>query len=405
MGPRSGRRGDRGSRTFLRNALGEEAALKPEHLLLAILGGARPSPAPSNEVELWRKTFDLAERHRLLAPLAPYLQSIPLPDPERSRLLSTLRAAGIRNLELSARLVELGRCFDAKGIPFVPFKGPFLAERILGDLAARECFDADILVSPVDGNAGARALAELGYRAEDVPDDRHVNRWRSSRYEQAFVHGTHGTRVELHWSILPPFLPFGIDIEEVIQASLPARRASHFFLEPPLPMLALLLIAHGTHHCWCRLCWVHDLACLLPGFDHEQWRGLEELAARAGARRMLALCVDLLRRIPGLVLPAWHLEDPPRPVAAVGDAIAAAWFAPVPELLLRRRYRLCAACRERPRDRAHMYWRLLFQPTPADLQWIDLPRWLDWLYPALRPLRLLTRSRHRAPGSPSSGRE
>ena len=121
------------------------------------------------------------------------------------------------------------------------------------------------------------------------------------------------------------------------------------------------------------------------------WPALRTLAERHHLRRIVALGLGLAAGLPGMALPppAREIMDAEPAAAELAAAVRQAWFAPRPEPPARELYRFLASCRERRADRWTMYWRLLFQPTAADLAWLNLPRPLGCLYPVLRPLRLL----------------
>ncbi len=326
----------------------------------------------------------LAERHRIRPQLTFLLKDATLSDTVLAELASVQQQSTAANLRLLAAQAEITTRLADVGIETIPFKGPLLADRLTGSASLRECYDIDLLVRPDDVDSATVVLTELGFALEDEPTPGHESRWREYRYEQAFHRQADDVRVELHWHVMPAFFPFSLNVDDLLTQAVPVDRCGIRHQALPDEVLLVLLCAHATRHCWSELCWLLDVVLLM---QHElDWSRTCAIAEAAGARRMLALGVLLGGSIPGVTSLHSFAGDQTclcEHVAAIRDG----WFAePVADT--DRAYGFFADCRERSYDRLSMYWRLIFQPTQADLNWLDLPGSLEWLYPWLRPVRL-----------------
>jgi hypothetical protein len=68
-----------------------------------------------------------------------------------------------RSIHLLDRLSSIADRFAAAGQAFILMKGPYLAERHYGDIAAREFIDLDLLVPMADRRRASRLLESAGY--------------------------------------------------------------------------------------------------------------------------------------------------------------------------------------------------------------------------------------------------
>jgi hypothetical protein len=250
------------------------------------------------------------------------------------------------------------------GIPALALKGPALAARIYGDLAARQFCDLDILIARRHLSAAGKLLASLDYRS-----CRPVNSLPERSYEAGFVHADGRSVLELQWAIAPAHFGLSFDFDEAW-----SRRSWVSLPGGGVPVLAaademLQLCIHGAKHGWFQLKWILDLARAVATFADLDWRGLGAFAATLGASRMLNLGLLLAR------------DAGPRPLPEAirtgvsGDAVAASMARRilsrirrgdrvVPAALEERWFQLLV--RERMVDRLASAARMISTPTEAD---------------------------------------
>ena len=141
------------------------------------------------------------------------------------------------------------------------------------------------------------------------------------------------------------------------------------------------------------MAWVFDFGRLVTAFPDLDWTRVARAARACGAERALLLALRLARDLTGATPPpslaARVAED--RPVSALANQVQAGLRGErsVTEPLWRlQAFHLMV--QDRLRDRVRYLTRLLFTSGPADWELIALPGWLAWLYPLIKPLRLVS---------------
>jgi hypothetical protein len=308
--------------------------------------GRRPGLPTPNSVEGfsdldWRELIELAQRHRLTALLYHRLQSHGLAagmPKEASAILRTeARSAALRGLRMQAEVLALGQAFHDAAIPVIVLKGGDLANRVYEGIGLRWMGDLDLLVDRPDTERALAVLAGRGYRSGG-----------ESSLDVALVAHHHaaplrndGCCVEMHWSLVPPYEPFGVDPATLWSRSVPAGAAV-----PGLRALAVTdLLVHLCVHAACNhnlemglqplvditeLCHSHDL----------NWAALQDASVEWNAARPVSLMLQLARELLGARTPApgdcgWRLDVcNPELVALAKENLMAQTIGPLPANIL-----------------------------------------------------------------------
>jgi hypothetical protein len=252
-----------------------------ECLLDVLRGGDTCATAGDAE---WEAMLALAEEEHVLAWTAARLraQAAGLAPARVERLAQIERDAEVAAFYWSCELRRLLHTFTERGIGAVPLKGPYLAERVYGDVALRGCCDLDVLIGAADLARAEAMLAELGFDAGEADD-----------YHRAWT--LRGTTVELHFDV-ENRLAFDFDV-----ASALARTEAGDFQGEACRRLAaedelLFLCLHGARHRYDRLSLVLDLRL---GFE-ALLRGVDGWHPRAQVRELdglLALGLAMVRQL------------------------------------------------------------------------------------------------------------
>lgn len=142
----------------------------------------------------------LVDRHRLGPFLATHavaiLEDMALP----AATLARVRAARERQVGIAERCLTLLRDVDAhcqaEGLRFLVVKGPALATRCYGDVAARGYWDLDLMVAAPDRPAMESILQRIGaVRLSRV----FVAMPLSAAFHHAFDYERGGVKLDLHW--------------------------------------------------------------------------------------------------------------------------------------------------------------------------------------------------------------
>lgn len=379
----------------------------------------------------WSRVARYALRHRLAPLLHVHLDAIGggrMPAAVADALRAHHHANARRNLRLAGELHLLLRAFDEAGIHAAALKGPWLAAQADGSLALRTFRDLDLLVAPADAARAREVMQARGYRL-------HRAAWDGGK-DALFIRPADGTVVEVHHALgeaaLP--VPFGLPAVRDRLERFPVLGIGVPGL--PLEENLLFLAHHGAAHGWSRLAWLTAFAQVMHG------RGAELDAARLHARaaglgmgRALRLALLLSDALLGLPVPpavadavrrdalaarlarrasaglfretgesgtggstsrgaeeaaallsaatAWLEGD----ASADGSVVAARLREPAGTF--RGKGLFILGTRDGARDRARFVATLAFRAHPADERAFPLPRGFRFLYPLLRPVRIV----------------
>lgn len=342
----------------------------------------------------WERLVYLAMGHGVVPLLYRTLNSIkpvsvPLSVMERFR--NKAQEIAGRNLLLATELLSLLDLFNANGISVMPHKGPALACQVYGELRLRSFIDLDIIVRRIDIPKVRNLLAENGYQPKlkmTASKERAILR---SECDEVFT-GTSGRILEVHWAITPPFFSFNLDTEDLFSRSTRIELLGKSVLAPSPEDLLLILSVNGAKDMWNRLEFICRVAELLNRYPEMHWPSLFTRARQLGADRMLLLGLFLAHELLGASLPAEVLQRFQRSKILWGMAnqVSERLFVrpeDVPSQFELTRFRL--RTRERLRDRFTYCFKRALSPTYKDLENLSLPPSLEFLYPLVRPFRLI----------------
>lgn len=254
---------------------------------------------------------NLVRRHRLGPYLHRRLASSPLATSLPASTIERIQSSAIRQEQISARCLEglegLGERFEAAGLVPILIKGPALAIRLYGGVAARGYWDLDLLVRASDRVEVCRLLDGCGFtRLSATP----LGERLTARFHHAFDYASGAWKLDLHWSLSR--LP-GLQLDEPAlfaraeQIELAGRRWAILADEDELTALMLGSFADIARG-YLRLQSFVDLFAWLernPGVDWPAWlqRRRHERTERI-ARQVLGLflaSLGLESRFPALV--------------------------------------------------------------------------------------------------------
>jgi hypothetical protein len=304
------------------------------------------------------------------------------------------QSKSLHSLLYAGRLVELLNLFKSAGVTAIPYKGPTLGAMAYGSLALRSFADLDFILPQRDLLPAAQLLIDRGYRAYPDPTDseeaRVLARFHPGQY--AFVCDSRPPQVELHTENTLRYMPVPLDwdglMRRSITVSLGGREVRTFSVEDTL----VLLCVHGTKHFWERLSWICDIAELTQSKGGVDWELAQDLAQRAGCRRMWMLGLSLACQLLDAPLPPkvedwiaadsrvnWLMEQTQSRLTGEDHTIRG-----LPNRLF---FRL--ASHENLAVALRQCIRTAMYPTETDWKAYPLPDYAAPLYLAVRPWRLL----------------
>ena len=383
---------------------------RPEHELLLDCATTRLDPSRRERIEMrlagpldWPNLVETATRQGVMPLLTVSLREVcpaAVPAAVLDDLQARFRKNTISNLLLASETRSLLNLFAAHGVRAIPFKGATLAASAYGDVALRQFHDTDLWIRREDAVKAKQLLVAQGYRPDHQLTPTQEAAFLKSECEYAFKKIVY---VELQWEIVQRRYSFTINDESLWQ------RAGQIEIEgATFPVLApedllLILCVHGTKHGWSRLAWIVDIGELIARHMPLDWQTVIEHARRLGGLRMLRLGLALADQLTGAALPPEIAEqiEADAVVKQLAAQVRRSLFddlSPAPNGAENTRFYIRA--RERWRDRWRCYLRHAFAPTVTDMIAMRLPRPLFFLYPLLRPIRLLVKyARKGSPGS------
>ena len=204
----------------------------------------------------WDKIFSAAVLHRVLPRLYQNLKKIPeglVPEPVLTRFRQAYFANTARNLRFASYLGKLLQILKGKGIQAIPFKGPILAQALLGDLALRQFTDLDILVRKKEAWPAAEELLKAGYSPEISLTASQFHSYARRNKSLSFVGPEYGIPVDLHWDLGGDYASAPMAYDTLKARFQSTELLGMNFLSLGAQDLFLYLCLHGAMESWSRL--------------------------------------------------------------------------------------------------------------------------------------------------------
>lgn len=372
----------------------------PELSLLLACGRTRVEQGDADRIRSlvpkqrdWDSLIQISMSHGLMPLLYENLRTHAVdlvPQDTTLRLKGLYEKNAARSIFLTAELHRILNLFESEGVEGMPYKGPSIAMSIYGNLSLRQFSDLDILVRQHDVWRSHELLISLGYQPHFKITKRQLPAFLKLGYVQSFSRDQGRSIVELHWAIASRFFMFALDTNRfwsrLVQMNLMGKQVM-----APIPEdLMLILCVHGAKDLWERLEWICGIAEMIRKHDDLNWDGVVQEAKDSGAERILYLGCYLAREFFEVELPGAIAGK------IAGDHVLPNLAAQVRQTLiegqppsLRQRIIFHVRTKDRGVDRIRYCTRLLFTSTPVDWQLLTLPTSLSFLYPLLRPFRLV----------------
>ena len=348
----------------------------------------------------WGDLLHRARHHRLLPLVVHHLNAVATTRGDRDAIepaRAEQRLILARNMRLAAELRRLTELLRGAGIDSLSFKGPVLALEAYESLALRAFVDADLLIDAEHVERAHEILSGEHYTPFFVLSPPWRERHRQRYHEMAYFHEDGVAAVDIHWRLIEPEYSFARPLEHV-----EARRRSVDLDGVAISTLSredqlFFLCLHAAKHQWKHLQWTADVAELARRDHTTDWPAFADMAASAGAARMVGVTFELARRLLGLPLHAAMaaMIDRDEAIAPLARRVESSLVAARPTLPKghappwRTFYYQSMASR---RDRAWRVYDTLVRPTALEWRMAPLPRVLEPVHFLLRPARLATRA-------------
>lgn len=345
----------------------------------------------------WDRTLFLAAGHGVAALLHRNLSLVcpnEVPPEVLKRLRDDAHRVASRSVVLATELLSIIDLLAANSISSMPYKGPALACQVYGDFRLRNFIDLDVLIQQSDLGKARSVLKDAGFKAKIEMTEAKERAILKSECDESFTSNKGKILLELHWAITPPFFSFPLKTEELFERATSIELLGKKVLAPAIEDLLLILCVNGTKDKWGRLEFVCRVAELVLRYPNLDWDITFARARELGAERMLLLGLFLTQHILETPLPehvAQRTKESPILKRLAGEVWDSLFNRPEKphgqfELAL---FRLRS--REHLRDRVTYCFKRALAPTYQDLEGLSLPPSLEFLYPLVRPFRLIRR--------------
>jgi len=347
------------------------------------LGSPQPtaySPQPNFS---WSRLIARALEQEILPLFRRNLETLGfpgVPTDARARMNDLCRANTARQLFLVEELRRLLGLLDSAGIPAIPLKGPWLAQRLYGDYTLRVCADLDLMVPPDRAVDAARVLTADGYEGS-FPLDFFARHLVPGSMEYCLSkRGSPRCAVDLHWRLLRGGASGCSATNGLWNEARPCTvfDAPAYSLPPEWELLSLSL--HAANHHWQGLKWLVDIdqICSAQPIDWDRAKAKADgLGLMPVVEQTLGACHELF----GTVVPKPFAARPLPAGVRLFPAPASALSGLRGPMV---HYHLVPGVWQKLRCLAE----LCFVPTLAEHDLIPLPSPFTFLYYGLRPLRL-----------------
>jgi len=313
-------------------------------------------------------------------------------------LLSNLKSAYLqtskRNMLMSAELIRIIKLFKENDIEALAFKGPTLSQTAYGDITLRQFGDLDILIKRSDISRMTDLMTSEGYTPEIELNTKMDETILNALNVIGFHKSTSNIRVEIHWELLSKNYAIKWD-ENALWDQKESVTINNIHIPViPCEQQLLYLCVHGSKHLFERLEWICDINRSIRTNPDIDWQQLLHASEKMGIKRMLYLGLALCQTFFSLELPA-SLQENIKQDKVVPELISKVIEVNFSENSQEGKsystFGLLWHMRENFSDQLLFTWHGLFSPKFDDFKFIQLPRYLAFLYPVLRPFRLTSK--------------
>lgn len=306
----------------------------------------------------------------------------------------------VHNMSVTDELLKVLEFLNIHNIPAIPFKGPVLAVLAYKNLALRQFGDLDILIHKQDALKIKQLLLSQGYKLASSPPLTHIQDllYLQAACEYRFISKDGRFALEPHWNFTKKNLCISLNPEFLWQRlekiSFSGTTITTFSPEDSL----LIVCINGTKDRWSSLKHICDVAELIRTHPQIDWDKLLARTQIIGCRRILLLGLFLANNLLGIELSEKIWQS-----IATDAAVKNLALQVMQKLFDSYSYSQSLKpfgsnfslweiqVRERLQDRVWYCLNLVFGPNEGDAEFLPLPPALHWVYPLIRPFRLIVR--------------
>jgi len=297
------------------------------------------------------------------------------------------------NLLLTAHLLTVTKALEKHSFNYLSIKGPTLSQELYGDISMRQFSDIDLFVEEKDMVEIAELLITLGY--EPIFPLSLLTRQKFLKLDNdfSFRHSKTNALLELHWKLFPLRHKMPLDFTELHRHSQNIKLQNREIktLSPQDNLLYLSL--HGAKHIFERYEWVYDLDQLIRTYPDLDLMQLYRSAKEIHLEVPFLLGVFLSHLLFKTPIPKEFESYKTAHIQSLIDSTVNYYgqgFVHWDESDKKRaRFLFLSDLFQNKESKSIWLFKSLFKTTPVDVITFNLPDSLAFLYPVLRPFRLL----------------
>lgn len=320
------------------------------------------------------------------------LKKIPqqiIPSAILSSLQDQYRNTTMNNMLLVSELTKIIDSFQKKNINFVPFKGPVMNDRIYKNLSFKQSSDLDILIDFNNFHLVYQVLKQMDYIPQ-LPLSKNISLVdRIPDYYCNFTRRDSSILVDLHWAFEARNYSFSINYKDIENSLLTSSFQNRKIKIIPFELLIVILSIHGCKHYWQRLIWLIDFTLLVEQNTDINWIKILEFSNKFNCKKMLLISLFLSNYIFNTTLNNKVVEkiDENKDVTRIALIMFNNIFHKSNRTNKFLNKNLYVNSMEKNKDKITYYLNLI-NPSSIELNIINFPSYLYFLYYPLRFLRL-----------------
>ena len=350
---------------------------------------------PKTDSKEWQKYLELAHAHAVIPQLYQAMKQTDMEISEifMRQLASMQRGIALENMKLTAELIHITKELDINYLPYLSIKGPALSQILYQDVTTRQICDLDILVNEKDLKAVADILLEQGYHTVLPYKLLENDGFRALDNDFTFLHHHKKIMIELHWKLFPSRHHMPLDFGTLYHEHSHIRLQKHLIKVLSNENNLLYLCLHASKHLFEQLKWLCDIDRLVRDNEEMDFSALYNKAYSLQVQEPFLLALQMSRTLYNTPVPLLvDMKMTPRTQLLLKKSLQHFTddFTTLDEGR-KKRLRLLFV-QELNGDKQNRFLALfiyLFKPSSVDYIYYDLPKDLIFIYPILRPVRLL----------------
>lgn len=297
------------------------------------------------------------------------------------------------NLLLTANLLKITETLESLGFNYLTIKGPALTQDLYQDISMRQFSDIDLFVNKKDIYAISESIIGLGYTSILPLSLLKNKKFLELDNDFSFRHKKNNTLIELHWELFPLRHKMPLEFNELHKTAKKLTIQSREVLTLSNEYNLLYLSLHGAKHIFERYEWVYDIHTLLNRHPELDLNSIYQKAKKAHLDTPLLLGIFLSQELFKTKLSKGfenyktaHIEILLKKILAYYDKGFVHWDESEKK---RARFLFIADLFGNKESKVFWLFKSLFKTTPVDVITFNLPNTFSFLYPLLRPFRLL----------------